>query len=38
MVKILFVCHDRIHAKAMYRMAVQSWGKAAIPDIFSFAL
>lgn len=31
-----FLWHDRIHAKAMYRMAVQTFGKQSIPDIFYF--
>ena len=32
-----FLWHDRIHAKAMYRMAVRNFGEAAIPDVFCFA-
>ncbi len=31
-----FLWHDRIHAKAMYRMAVRQFGAAQIPNIFSF--
>ena len=31
-----FVWHDRIHAKAMYRMALQTFGENAIPNIFGF--
>ena len=31
-----FIWHDRIHAKAMYRMAVQTFGADSIPDIFGF--
>jgi len=31
-----FIWHDRIHAKAMYRMGVKTFGKSAIPDIFCF--
>ncbi len=31
-----FIWHDRIHAKAMYRRAVQRWGKDGIPDPFCF--
>jgi hypothetical protein len=31
-----FIWHDRIHAKAMYRMGVLSFGKDSIPDIFGF--
>ena len=32
-----FVWHDRIHAKAMYRMAVKLCGTDAISDPFFFA-
>ena len=31
-----FIWHDRIHAKAMYRMGVLTFGKDVIPDIFGF--
>ncbi len=31
-----FVWHDRIHAKAMYRMAKWTFSEMAIPDIFYF--
>ena len=31
-----FIWHDRIHAKAMYRMGIKTFGKSTIPDIFSF--
>ena len=31
-----FIWHDRIHARAMYRMAERSFGKNRIPDIFRF--
>ncbi len=31
-----FIWHDRIHAKAMYKMAVRIWGNSAITDIFAF--
>lgn len=31
-----FLWHDRIHAKAMYRMAVQTFGHGAVPNVFSF--
>ena len=31
-----FIWHDRIHAKAMYRMGIMTFGKSIIPDIFSF--
>lgn len=33
-----FVWHDRIHAKAMYRMAVKTFGKDSIPNVFSFEI
>ena len=33
-----FIWHDRIHAKAMYRMGIKKFGKSSIPDIFSFDL
>ncbi|MBQ7161041.1 MAG: hypothetical protein IJR90_04980 [Clostridia bacterium] len=32
-----FIWHDRIHAKAMYRMGILTFGTGAIPDIFGFA-
>lgn len=31
-----FIWHDRIHAKAMYRMAVRIWGPSGIADPFCF--
>lgn len=31
-----FVWHDRIHAKAMYRMAVRTFGADTVPDVFRF--
>lgn len=31
-----FVWHDRIHAKAMTRMALRTFGEGAVPDIFQF--
>ena len=31
-----FLWHDRIHAKAMYRMAVRLWGPEKIENIFQF--
>ena len=31
-----FIWHDRIHAKAMYRMGVSTFGNDAVPDIFGF--
>ena len=33
-----FIWHDRIHAKAMYRMGILTFGADIIPDIFGFAL
>lgn len=33
-----FLWHDRIHAKAMYRMAVSVWGKESIANPFFFSL
>lgn len=31
-----FVWHDRIHAKALYRMGCKTFGKENIPDVFCF--
>lgn len=31
-----FIWHDRIHAKAMYKMALKTFGKDCVPDIFRF--
>lgn len=31
-----FLWHDRIHAKAMYRMGIKTFGKSIIPNIFKF--
>jgi len=31
-----FIWHDRIHAKAMYRMAVKTFAGTEIPDVFCF--
>ena len=31
-----FIWHDRIHAKAMYRMGKRTFGADVIPDIFGF--
>lgn len=31
-----FIWHDRIHAKAMYRMAKKSFGENVVPDVFCF--
>lgn len=33
-----FIWHDRIHAKAMYRMAVKTFGDGSVPNVFSFNL
>ena len=32
-----FIWHDRIHAKAMYRMGKLTCGEDAVPDIFGFS-
>lgn len=31
-----FIWHDRIHAKAMYRMGILTFGADVIPDVFGF--
>ena len=31
-----FLWHDRIHAKAMYRMAIRTFGPRSVPDVFHF--
>lgn len=31
-----FIWHDRIHAKAMYRMGILTYGAETIPDFFGF--
>ncbi len=31
-----FIWHDRIHAKAMFRMGILTFGADAIPDVFGF--
>ncbi len=31
-----FIWHDRIHAKAMYRMGVKTFGADAVPNVFMF--
>ena len=31
-----FVWHDRIHARAMYRMAEKTFGPGAVPNVFCF--
>lgn len=33
-----FIWHDRIHAKAMYRMAVKTFGDGSVENVFQFAL
>lgn len=33
-----FIWHDRIHAKAMYRMALKTFGRDAVPDVFKFGI
>ena len=33
-----FIWHDRIHAKAMHRMAVRTFGADAVPNLFQFAV
>lgn len=33
-----FIWHDRIHARAMYRMAVRTFGAGAVPNIFQFVI
>ena len=32
-----FIWHDRIHARAMYRMGIMTFGAGSIPDLFRFA-
>lgn len=31
-----FLWHDRIHAKAMYRMAIKTFGTGSVPNVFGF--
>ncbi|MGN0597620.1 MAG: hypothetical protein ACI4J1_09900 [Ruminiclostridium sp.] len=31
-----FIWHDRIHARAMYRMAIKTFGNNAVPNVFGF--
>lgn len=31
-----FIWHDRIHARAMYRMAVRTFGETSVPNVFMF--
>ena len=33
-----FIWHDRIHGKAMYRMAIKTFGVNAVPNIFQFVI
>ena len=33
-----FIWHDRIHAKAMYRMAVKTFGEGSVENVFQFIL
>lgn len=33
-----FIWHDRIHAKAMYRMAQRTFGNGAVEDVFKFEI
>ena len=33
-----FIWHDRIHAKAMYRMGIKTFGIEQIPNIFNFEI
>ena len=33
-----FIWHDRIHAKAMYRMAIKTFGYDVVPNIFMFEI
>jgi hypothetical protein len=33
-----FIWHDRIHAKALYRMAVKTFDAAILPDVFFFEI
>ncbi len=33
-----FIWHDRIHSKAMYRMAVKTFGLQSVPNVFHFDL
>ncbi|MBR4956581.1 MAG: hypothetical protein IKZ31_02380 [Lentisphaeria bacterium] len=32
-----FIWHDRIHAKAMWRMAEKTFGAGSVPDVFCFS-
>lgn len=33
-----FIWHDRIHGKAMYRMALKTFGEGSVPNIYKFQL
>lgn len=33
-----FLWHDRIHAKALYRMAIKTFGADSVPNVFQFDL
>ena len=33
-----FLWHDRIHAKALYRMGIKTFGETFMPNIFRFDL
>lgn len=33
-----FLWHDRIHAKAMYRMAVKTFGRESVENTFRFMI
>lgn len=33
-----FLWHDRIHGKAMYRMAIRTFGEDSVPNLFRFEL
>ena len=33
-----FIWHDRIHARAMWRMGRRTFGASAVPDVFGFEL
>ena len=33
-----FIWHDRIHAKALFRMAVKTFGGSSVPNVFRFTM
>lgn len=33
-----FIWHDRIHAKAMYRMTIKTFGEGSVENIYNFDL